>query len=57
MKNKILNGITGTMFMTMLICMASMDSKDITIPVIGLCVSAAWLLLFAHANKDMVGDR
>ena len=52
MKNKILKGTSYVMFLMMLLSMAAMDSKDLTLPIIGLCVSVSWLFAFAYANSD-----
>lgn len=47
-----LNGITCIMFVLFVVNAAAMDSKDLTIPVVGLVISISWLLSFSYVNRD-----
>lgn len=51
MKNKILKGITIFMFIMMFMFAACLDSEDITIPVVGMCICFIWLYPFAMINR------
>lgn len=52
LKNTILEAITATEFMLMLIGMAGMDSPDVTAPIIITVQAMIWLGLFSLVNPD-----
>ena len=52
MKNKILKTISDIALIMMMIFICSMDSPDIVIPIVGMIVCGAWLILFYTVNED-----
>ena len=52
MKNKILKTISNIALIMMMIFICSMDSPNITIPIVGMIVCGAWLILFYTVNED-----
>lgn len=56
MKDKILKSITAIAWITLTISMMSMDSQNITIPVICAIISILWILLIAIANSKDLDD-
>lgn len=56
MKDKILKFITIVAWIVLIISMMSMDSQNITIPVICAIISISWILLIAIANSKDLND-
>ena len=56
MKNIILKTISNIALIMMIIFMCSMDSPSIIIPIVGMIVCGAWLILFYTVNEDKLGD-
>ena len=52
MKNKILKTISNIALILMMIFICSMDSPNIIIPIVGIIVCGAWLILFYTVNED-----
>lgn len=49
-KNKILKGITTAAIINLILAACCLDSESLTIPLVVIGVSAAYLFLFALAN-------
>ena len=56
MKNIILKIISNIALVMMMIFICSMDSPNIVIPIVGMIVCGAWLILFYTVNEDKLGD-
>ena len=56
MKNIILKTISNIALVMMMIFICSMDSPNIIIPIVGMIVCGAWLILFYAVNEDKLGD-
>ena len=56
MKNKILKTISNIALIMMMIFICSMDSPNIVIPIVGMIVCGAWLILFYTVNEDKMRD-
>ena len=56
MKNKILKTISNIALVMMMIFICSMDSPNIIIPIVGMIVCGAWLILFYTVNEDKLED-
>ena len=54
MKNIILKTISNIALMMMMIFICSMDSQNIIIPIVGMIVCGAWLILFYTLNEDKI---
>ena len=52
MKNIILKTISTIVFMLMMFFMSALDSENIIIPIVGMIVCGAWLILFYTVNED-----
>lgn len=52
MKNIILKTISNIALIMMMIFICSMDSQNIIIPIVGIIVCGAWLILFYTLNED-----
>ena len=52
MKNIILKTISNIALVMMMIFICSMDSPNIFIPIVGMIVCGAWLILFYTVNED-----
>ena len=52
MKNIILKTISNIALIMMMIFICSMDSPNIIIPIVGMIVCGAWLILFYTVNED-----
>jgi len=53
MKNKILKILNFIAIFILMLSISAMDSKDITIPVIGIAICMAWLSLYYAINNDI----
>lgn len=51
LKNKILKILNFIAMFILMLSISAMDSKDITIPVIGIAICMAWLLIYYEFNK------
>ena len=56
MKNVILKIISNIALVMMMIFICSMDSPNIIIPIVGMIVCGAWLILFYTVNEDKMRD-
>lgn len=56
MKNIILKTISNIALIMMMIFICSMDSPNIIIPIVGMIVCGAWLILFYTVNEDKLED-
>ena len=52
MKNIILKTISNIALVMMMIFICSRDSPNIFIPIVGMIVCGAWLILFYTVNED-----
>lgn len=54
MKNIVLKTISNIALIMMMIFICSMDSTNIIIPIVGMIVCGAWLILFYTLNEDKI---
>ena len=54
MKNKILYCINMVVIFFLMLFVSCMDSKDITIPTIGIVICMVWLIIYYEVSKDNI---
>lgn len=52
----VIDTFTGIMFAIFLLSMSAMDSENLIVPVVGLVVSTAWLVVYGWAKGWIVGS-
>lgn len=55
MRNAILLSSTAVMVAVFFVCIAAVDSPS-RLPLVGLLISGAWIVLFAMANEHLIMD-